>query len=301
MARPRARGTASRRPGPPSSASACRRPADVLAALPYYDFHPFGVEQRRAELDPAGGRAGRLVRGDRRPADRRRPRAADRPARDRAVDRRRGRRPGARRPGRGQRRRLPPAERRRLRARRRAARRRRPDARAARAVARRAGQGHPAARAERHRAAALRPPARTPRPHRARADAGTLVVRTTRGARTTSTASRSDRHGPRAPRARRRSRAPLAWPASTDLLRERIVVMDGAMGTLIQSYELARRTTAASDSPTTRATCAATATCSRWSGRTSSWRSTARTSMPAPTSSRPTRSPRPASPRPTTG
>ena len=67
-------------------------------------------------------------------------RAADGRARDRAVDRGRGRRPGAGRPGRGQRRRLPPAEPRRLRARPRAARHGRPDARAARAVPRASGR-----------------------------------------------------------------------------------------------------------------------------------------------------------------
>ena len=42
-------GTASRRPARPSCASASRRRPATLAALPYYAFHPLGVEQRRAD------------------------------------------------------------------------------------------------------------------------------------------------------------------------------------------------------------------------------------------------------------
>ncbi len=42
-------GTASRRPARPSSACGSRHRPRRLAALPYYAFHPFGVEQRRAD------------------------------------------------------------------------------------------------------------------------------------------------------------------------------------------------------------------------------------------------------------
>jgi 3-methyladenine DNA glycosylase/8-oxoguanine DNA glycosylase len=37
-------------PGPPQWRLRLQPPAAVLAALPYYAYHPFGVEQRRAEL-----------------------------------------------------------------------------------------------------------------------------------------------------------------------------------------------------------------------------------------------------------
>ena len=42
-----------------ASASASRRPAATLAALPYYAFHPLGVERRRADTDPPRRRARR--------------------------------------------------------------------------------------------------------------------------------------------------------------------------------------------------------------------------------------------------
>ena len=46
-----------------------------------------------------------------------------------------------------------------------------------------------------------------------------------------------------------------------DLLRERILVLDGAMGTMLQAHRSPRPTSGASGSATIRATCAATATC----------------------------------------
>ena len=52
--------------------------------------------------------------------------------------------------------------------------------------------------------------------------------------------------------------------ALLDVLRERILVLDGAMGTMLQGYApRARPTSAARASPTTRATCAAPTTCWR--------------------------------------
>ena len=84
--------TASRRPDRPSSGLRLPPAPATLAALPYYAYHPFGVERRRAELIRRVAAARGLVRGDRRPAARRGLRAADRRARDRAVDRGRGRR-----------------------------------------------------------------------------------------------------------------------------------------------------------------------------------------------------------------
>ncbi len=136
-------------PGPPELGLRLPPAPATLAALPYYAFHPLGVERRRAEL----------IR-----------KVAARPAWFEAIvdlpldvayarltavsgigpwtaaevgD------PGARRPRRGERRRLQPAQPRDVRAGRRAARDRRPDAGTARAVPRAAGAGHPAARAER--------------------------------------------------------------------------------------------------------------------------------------------------------
>ena len=55
---------------------------------------------------------------------------------------------------------------------------------------------------------------------------------------------------------------PDASEQLTALLRERILVIDGAMGTMIQAYGSARPTSAASGSATGPATCAATTTCS---------------------------------------
>ena len=49
----------------------------------------------------------------------------------------------------------------------------------------------------------------------------------------------------------------------SDLLRERIVVLDGAMGTMLQDRGSTRPPSEASVSPTTRRTCAATTTSSR--------------------------------------
>ena len=102
----------------------------VSRRLPYYAYHPFGVERRRADLIRAVARdAARLERlvddasgpsGD--PARGLRAAAGD-PG-DRPVDGGRGRDPCVRRRRRGERRRLPPAEHRRLGARRRAAGRR---------------------------------------------------------------------------------------------------------------------------------------------------------------------------------
>ncbi len=98
------------RPGPaPSGGSACGPAPATLAALPYYAYHPFGVEQRRAEvIRRVASRAAWFEAIVDLPLPERL-RAADGRARDRAVDRGRGRRPGARRPRRGERRRLPPA------------------------------------------------------------------------------------------------------------------------------------------------------------------------------------------------
>ena len=55
---------------------------------------------------------------------------------------------------------------------------------------------------------------------------------------------------------------PDATAELTALMRERVVVMDGAMGTLLQRQGWPRPTSAASGSPTGRATCRATTTCS---------------------------------------
>ena len=86
-----------------------------------------------------------------------------------------------------------------------------------------------------------------------------------------------------------------------DLLRERIVVHRRRDGDAHPELRAGRgRLSRRAVRRPPRATCAATATCCRWSARTSCWRSTARTWTPAPTSSRRTPSRRPASPRPTT-
>ena len=65
--------------------------------LPYYAFHPFGVERRRAELIRRVAARAAWFEAIVDAADRGGLRSADRDARDRPVDRRRGRRPGARR------------------------------------------------------------------------------------------------------------------------------------------------------------------------------------------------------------
>ena len=115
--------TASRRPARPNGASGCGPPPADPRRAPLLRLPPVRRRAAPGRPHPAGRGAGRLVRGDRRPAARRGLRPADGRARDRAVDRGRGRRPGAGRPGRGERRRLPPAEPRGVRAGRRAARR----------------------------------------------------------------------------------------------------------------------------------------------------------------------------------
>ena len=97
-------------PGPPELAPpppARRRRR--LPALPYYAYHPFGVERRRADLIRRVASRAAWFEGI---VDLPLPEAYARltaRARDRAVDRGRGRRPGARRRRRGERRRLPPA------------------------------------------------------------------------------------------------------------------------------------------------------------------------------------------------
>ena len=146
----------------------------------------------------------------------------------RAVDRGRGRRPRARRRGRGERRRLPPAQPRGLRARRRAARGRRADARAARAVAGPARAGRPAARAQRDRRAEA-----TARASRRVASSATDAY--TRGKPTRG--APNDDHRPRPERHRRCRRrrgdavhARLPPRPVDDLLRERILVIDGGDG-----------------------------------------------------------------------
>jgi methionine synthase I (cobalamin-dependent) len=48
-----------------------------------------------------------------------------------------------------------------------------------------------------------------------------------------------------------------------DALEQRILVLDGAMGTMVQRYQLTRSSSAASASAISIATCAATTTCSR--------------------------------------
>ena len=60
--------------------------------------------------------------------------------------------------------------------------------------------------------------------------------------------------------------SPLIRPDASDelsaALRDRILVLDGAMGTMIQRTGSVRPTTAASGSPTGTPTCRATTTCS---------------------------------------
>ena len=48
-----------------------------------------------------------------------------------------------------------------------------------------------------------------------------------------------------------------------DVLRERILVLDGAMGTMLQGYGSAKPTSAVRASRNIRVTCAAPTTCSR--------------------------------------
>ena len=92
-----------------------------------------------------------------------------------------------------------------------------------------------------------------------------------------------------APRTRA-ERAALLEP----LIAQRILVIDGAMGTLIQSYQLdeAGFRGPDRDSRTIRATCAATTICCSITQPEIVRRSTTPTSTRAPTSSRRTRSPR---------
>ena len=105
-AHPRVRRAA---PGPPEWRLRLAAGAGDPGRAPLLRLPPVRGRAAAGRPHPAGRGAGGLVRGDRRPAARRGLRAADGRARDRAVDRGRGRRPGARRRGRGERRRLPPA------------------------------------------------------------------------------------------------------------------------------------------------------------------------------------------------
>ena len=57
-------------------------------------------------------------------------------------------------------------------------------------------------------------------------------------------------------------RRPDATEQLRAILRERILVLDGAMGTLIQGHQPGEEESAGSGSPTGRATSRATATCS---------------------------------------
>ena len=96
----------------PDRAPALRLPPpdETLAALPYFDYHPFGVERRRADLiRRVSGRASWFEATVELPA-RRGAAPAHGHAGPGAVDRGRGRRPGPRRSRRGERRRLPPQE-----------------------------------------------------------------------------------------------------------------------------------------------------------------------------------------------
>ena len=95
--------------GPGGVQLAAAAGAERLAAIPYYGYHAFGVERRRAEvIRRVAGRAAWFE--DRRPAARRGLRPADGAARPRTVDRGRSRRPSAGRRRRGECRRLPPPE-----------------------------------------------------------------------------------------------------------------------------------------------------------------------------------------------
>ena len=119
-------------PGPVELGLRVMPGSTTLAALPYWAYHPLGVERRRADLIRAILAAAtfeRLVDGP----------LADAYGRlrsilDRTVDGRRGRRPGAGRCRRRQRRRFPPAASGGLRTGRRTARDRRAHGRVARAV-----------------------------------------------------------------------------------------------------------------------------------------------------------------------
>ena len=123
LVRARPASTASRRPARRSCGLRLPPAPATLAALPYYAYHPFGVERRRADLIRRVAARAAWFEAIVGPAARRGVRPADGRSGDRAVDGRRGRRPGARRRRRGERRRLPPAEPRGVRAGRRAARR----------------------------------------------------------------------------------------------------------------------------------------------------------------------------------
>ena len=147
-------------PGPPG----LRLPPtpETLAGLPYYAYHPFGVEQRRADLirariavRGAPGSPGRRGIGTRWRSGARLRACCAVPG-DRPVDRGRGGDPRVRRCRRRQPRRLPPAVDGGVGAGRRAAGHRRTDAGAARALPRPARPRAPAARAVRRRAAAAR-------------------------------------------------------------------------------------------------------------------------------------------------
>ena len=190
---------------------------------------------------------------------------------------------------RGERRRLPPPEPRGVGARGGAARRRRPDARAARALPPPPRAGHPADRDERAARRPLRPADvaafESPRSDR------TLVASPREERRTTTTATD--------PNATAAADATTATPFTrasrlalfADLLRERILVLDGAMGTMIQRHQLDEadfRGERFRDHP--RDLRGANDLLVADPARTSSAASTTRTSTPARTSSRRTRS-----------
>ena len=159
--------SASRRPGPVTALWLPPDPAGVAAA-PYWVFHPFGVEQRRADtLRRAAAEAGRLERcADSAEATER----LTAIRRHRPVDGGRGGPHRVRRRRRGQRRRLPHPQHGGLGAGRRGARHRRPDARAAGAVPGPPGPGVHAARGR--PASARRSSARACRSARSRSSSG---------------------------------------------------------------------------------------------------------------------------------
>ena len=95
--------------------------------------------------------------------------------------------------------------------------------------------------------------------------------------------------------------AARASSACKRLLEERIVVLDGAMGTMIQRQRLDEPGFRGERFASTAVTSGATTTFSRSRGPRSSPTSTARTLRPAPTSSRPTPSIPTRCRRPTTG
>ncbi len=106
----------------------------TVAEVPYYRFHPWGVERRRAEVIRAVCARAASARGARRRAVRRSAAPAGSDAGHRTVDRGGGDAPVVRRSGRRVRRRLPPARHRRMGPRARRTRHRRADAGAAGAL-----------------------------------------------------------------------------------------------------------------------------------------------------------------------